>query len=77
MINTHGEKSPSFPNPELSQSDQQSPKVDEAAIWLADLPEPPAPLVPAIKERFNLSATDACRAIALAAKFRTFRRAFG
>lgn len=41
-----------------------SPAVEQAAIWLADLREPPHPVVPALKERFGLSAVEACEAIA-------------
>ncbi|OQP86029.1 hypothetical protein BTR14_13175 [Rhizobium rhizosphaerae] len=55
----------------------QSAAVEQAAIWLADLREPPHPVVPALKERFGLSAVEACEAIALADRMRIYRKAHG
>ncbi|MHC2359045.1 hypothetical protein [Rhizobium leguminosarum] len=52
-------------------------KVVVAAQWLADQKEPPAMVVPTIRECFSLSALEACNACALAQKYRTLRRAFG
>lgn len=54
-----------------------SPAVEQAAIWLADLREPPHPVVPALKERFGLSAVEACEAIAWADRMRIYRKAHG
>lgn len=51
--------------------------VEKAAIWLADLREPPHPVVPALKERFGLSAREACEAIAWAERMRIYRKAHG
>ncbi|ARQ08601.1 hypothetical protein NXC12_CH00510 [Rhizobium etli] len=53
------------------------PKVTAAAQWLADQKEPPSPVVPILRERFGLSALDACNACKLAQTFRTNRKAFG
>jgi hypothetical protein len=46
-------------------------------MWLADQANPPRLAVPALKQRFGLTALEACQAIAMAARFRTLRRAFG
>ncbi|OQP87574.1 hypothetical protein BTR14_03110 [Rhizobium rhizosphaerae] len=40
--------------------------IDDAAAWLAALPDTPARIVPVLKERFGLTAKQACEAIALA-----------
>ena len=53
-----------------------TPNVREAAIWLADQSAPPTPLIPVLRERFNLTAMEACQASELASQFRTLRRAF-
>jgi hypothetical protein len=50
--------------------------VRDAAMWLADQSTPPAPLIPALRDRFKLSAIEACQASELASRFRTMRRAF-
>lgn len=50
--------------------------VREAAIWLADQSSPPSPLIPALRDRFKLTAMEACQASELASRFRTLRRAF-
>jgi hypothetical protein len=44
---------------------EHSAAIDQAAQWLATTPprQRPAPLVPALKEMFNLSAVEACEAI--------------
>lgn len=54
-----------------------SPEVITAAQWLADEKEPPAVAVPVLKEKFGLTAVEACDAIRLARDFRICRRAFG
>ncbi|MDI7864077.1 hypothetical protein MRS76_19190 [Rhizobiaceae bacterium n13] len=59
--------------PEHSHSDV----VTVAAMWLADQHPVPSPAVPLLRSRFNLSATEACEACAMAQRFRTNRRAFG
>ncbi len=51
--------------------------VETAAIWLADQSQPPQPIVPALRQRFNLTALEATEAAALAERFRMLRRAFG
>ena len=56
---------------------EASPQVQTAAMWLADQANPPRLAVPALKQRFGLTALEACQAIAMAARFRTLRRAFG
>lgn len=54
-----------------------SESVILAAQWLADQTQPPRPIVPALKNRFGLSAVEACEAAAMAEKFRMLRKAFG
>lgn len=56
---------------------QYSEAVEHAAMWLADQNPPPHPTVPALKERFGLTALEACEASALSVKYRTNRKAFG
>lgn len=51
--------------------------VVEAAQWLADQKEPPARVVPVLREKFLLNTAEACEAAALASRFRVVRRAFG
>jgi hypothetical protein len=58
-------------------SHEHSEAVTQAAIWLADEQLPPQPIIPALRQRFGLSALEACEAAALANKFRTIRKAFG
>ncbi len=43
-----------------------SGQVEIAADWLSRQIENPGPVVPVLKERFGLSAVEACEAIALA-----------
>lgn len=50
--------------------------IINAAQWLADQLEPPAPLISVLRERFSLTAMEACQASELASRFRTLRRAF-
>jgi len=61
----------------MREPNASSPVVVAAAQWLADEQEPPAMAVPVLKERFGLSALQACEAIRLAQDLRTVRRAFG
>ncbi|MGR9539371.1 hypothetical protein [Rhizobium leguminosarum] len=61
----------------MTSAPNHEQKVVAAAQWLADQKEPPAMVVPMIRERFSLSALQACDACALAQKYRTIRRAFG
>ena len=51
---------------------ESSAAIDVAAAWLAGLlpHEIPKPLVPALRRRFDLTAGDACTAIAEANKIR-------
>lgn len=56
---------------------EHSEAVLVAARWLADQTPPPPRAVPALKGRFNLSALEACQAIAMADRFRALRRAHG
>lgn len=55
----------------------QNPKVTVAAQWLADQQEPPPQAVPTLKERFGLSALEACEACKLAQDFRLNRKVYG
>lgn len=54
-----------------------NPKIVAAAQWLADQKEPPALAVPVLRQKFGLSAVQACEAIRLAWNYRMVRRAFG
>lgn len=56
---------------------QHSEAVVQAAQWLAEQTPEIKPIVPALRERFGLSALEACEAAALATKFRVYRKAFG
>ncbi len=56
---------------------QHSEAVVQAAQWLADQNPPPHPIVPALRSRFGLSALEACEAVALSNRYRTFRKANG
>ena len=58
-------------------SHEQSEAVVQAAQWLADQNPPPHPAIPLLRSRFSLSAVEACKAIAMAQRFRTYRGAFG
>ncbi len=51
--------------------------VEQAAMWLADQVPPPRPIIPALKERFKLTALQATEAAAMAERFRMYRRAHG
>jgi hypothetical protein len=48
-----------------------------AAQWLADELQPPQPIIPALRQRFNLAALEATEACALAKKYLVYRRAHG
>lgn len=61
----------------MTTSASANETVTRAAIWLADQAQPPHPIVPALKDRFGLSAREACEAVALAERYRMLRRAFG
>lgn len=61
----------------MTSAPTNEPKVIAAAQWLVEQKEPPAMVVPTIRERFSLSPKEACDACALAQKYRTNRRAFG
>lgn len=61
----------------MTNSDPATELVTRAAIWLADQAQPAHPIVPALKDRFGLSAKEACEATALAERYRMLRRAFG
>ncbi|WP_037436176.1 hypothetical protein [Sinorhizobium fredii] len=51
--------------------------VEQAAQWLADQNPRPKPIVPALRQRFNLSALEAVEAAAMSERFRICRKAFG
>lgn len=54
---------------------QHSETVIIAAQWLADAKERPEPIIPHLRERFGLTAVEACEACALANRFRIVRSA--
>jgi len=49
---------------------QDNPAIDQAAEWLAAQPEPPRPLIPALRARFGLTPKQACEASARASDYR-------
>ncbi len=49
--------------------------VETAAIWLADQSQPPQPIVPALRQRFNLTALEATEAAAMSDRFKIYRKA--
>lgn len=55
---------------------QHSETVIQAAQWLADERQSPQPVIPILRQRFGLTALEACEACALATAFRTNRKAF-
>lgn len=59
------------------RSSNNPPSVIAAAQWLADEKEPPRIAVPVLREKFGLTALEACEAIRLAQNYRIVRRAFG
>lgn len=59
----------------MTDAANPQPMIEKAAQWLADEKEPPARVVPTIRERFSLTAKQACEACALAQHLRTERRA--
>lgn len=56
---------------------QHSAAVEQAAMWLSEQNPAPRPIVPALRQRFSLSALEACEAAAMAERFRMLRKAFG
>jgi hypothetical protein len=56
---------------------ERSEAVVMAAMWHADQLQPPQPIIPALCQRFGLTAMEATEACALAQRFRTNRKAFG
>jgi hypothetical protein len=61
--------------PSCSTSEQS--KIERAAMWLSDQAEKPAQLIPHLKAEFQLSAVQACEAVAMARRSEINRRAFG
>lgn len=59
----------------MTEAANPLPLVEKAAQWLADEKEPPARVVPTIRERFGLTAKQACEACALASRYRTEKKA--
>lgn len=45
------------------------------ARWLAELPQPPSPLIPVLIDEFTLSVAEACRAAGMAHRYRVYRAA--
>lgn len=56
---------------------EHSETVIIAAIWLADQTEPPQPIIPVLRQRFNLTPFEVSEACALAKRYRIYRRAHG
>lgn len=54
---------------------QHSETVIEAAQWLAEQNPAPTPITPNLRDRFGLSALEACEAAALSNKYRMWRQA--
>lgn len=80
---TNNTAPPRKPVAELSAIDltahehEHSELVISAAQWHADQNPAPAPAIPALCQRFNLTALEACEALAMARRFRIVRRAHG
>lgn len=58
-------------------SHEHSCAVELAAQWYSEQRPRPSPAVPAIREKFGLSAMEACEALAMARLFQVNRKAFG
>lgn len=56
---------------------QHSENVVQAATWLVNQNPAPQPIIPHIRERFGLSALEACEAAALSNKYRKLRHTCG
>lgn len=56
---------------------QHSETVVTAAQWLAEQNPNPTPIIPTLRERFGLSALEACEAAALSNKYKIWRREHG
>lgn len=56
---------------------EHSESVVAAAQWLADERQPIHPIIPELRQRFGLTAMEACEASAMAQRFRIYRRAHG
>ncbi|MBB3913871.1 hypothetical protein [Rhizobium fabae] len=56
---------------------QHSESVVQAAQWLAEQNPAPQPIIPHIRQRFGLSALEACEAAALSNRYRVLRKAHG
>ncbi|WP_392711128.1 hypothetical protein [Rhizobium ruizarguesonis] len=56
---------------------EHSEIVVEAAVWLSGQKDPPQPIIPELRHRFQLTALEACEACAMAQRFRTYRVAHG
>jgi len=56
---------------------QHSETVINAAQWLAEQNPNPTPIIPTLRERFGLSALEACEAAALSNKYKVGRGAHG
>jgi hypothetical protein len=54
---------------------QHSDTVLMAAQWLAQQQQPPRPIIPHLRQRFGLSALEACEACGLASSVRVACRA--
>ncbi|QJX07126.1 MULTISPECIES: hypothetical protein [Rhizobium] len=62
----------------MTSADHQSGEsIVQAAQWLIHQNPVPQPIIPIIRERFGLSALEACEAAALSNKYRILRRANG
>jgi len=55
---------------------QHSETVITNAQWLAEQNPNPTSIIPAIRERFGLSALEECEAVALSNKNKIWRRTF-
>lgn len=54
---------------------EHSAAVEQAAQWLADEQNPPQPIIPELRRRFDLTGLQATEACAMAQRFRIVRRA--
>ncbi|ACM27532.1 hypothetical protein [Rhizobium rhizogenes] len=56
---------------------ERTEAVTLAAQWLADELQPPQPIIPILRQRFDLTAMEAIEAAALANRYRICRVAHG
>lgn len=54
-----------------------STPIEKAAMWLSEQQETPNDIIHILRDKFEITASEAAQACTLANKFRTYRRAHG